>query len=336
MKPKIGLVLSGGGARGAYQAGIVQVLAEGDLYVDVISGASIGSMNGAVISAAPGFAEGARRVVELWQDQARRSPLIPVDTKAVLSRIPQKLTTLLADVGISVDDVERQIAARMPMVQNLFKDYAETFFGERRHDGAWLSNRPLVERVDRYIDFNALARGVPLYVSLYPASSSAVLDVVQCFLAELSLTETHDSEFFCVQKLPREDHKKALLASAALPLIFPPQVIDGKAYSDGGQGGWSRLQGNTPVEPLIRERCDVAVISRICGDKRWNSQNYPGMDIIDVRPRASLKRNLIIPDTLGFTTGNILSWIEQGYDDAKSYLPEIFQALEACEKRPAP
>ena len=186
MKPKIGLVLSGGGARGAYQAGIVQALAEGDLYVDVISGASIGSMNGAVISAAPGFAEGARRVVELWQDQARRSPLIPVDTKAVLSRIPQKLTTLLADVGISVDDVERQIAARMPMVQNLFKDYAETFFGERRHDGAWLSNRPLVERVDRYIDFNALARGVPLYVSLYPASSSAVLDVVQCFLAELS------------------------------------------------------------------------------------------------------------------------------------------------------
>ncbi|MDY3868084.1 MAG: patatin-like phospholipase family protein [Pyramidobacter sp.] len=335
MKHRVGLVLSGGGARGAYQAGIVQALAEGGISVDVISGASIGGLNGAVLSAAPTFAEGAQRLVSLWQDQARRSPLIPIDVKGLFSYIPSRLKQLLSELGITEDDIAQRLTGRMPMVQNLLKDYAETFFGDHWGEGAWLSSVPLEERIDRYVDFDALARGIPLYLSLFPASDRAVWDVLHCFLAELSLAETPDSEFFCIQKLPREEYKKALLASAALPLIFAPQVIEGRAYSDGGQGGWRRVQGNTPVEPLIRERCDVGIVSRICGNKHWNAANYPDIAIVDIRPRSSLKRNLIIPDTLGFTAQNILSWIEQGYEDARSDVPEILQTLEQLPRKTA-
>jgi len=47
---KIGLVLSGGAAKGAYHVGILKAFAEHNIEVDFYSGASIGSLN-AVLSA---------------------------------------------------------------------------------------------------------------------------------------------------------------------------------------------------------------------------------------------------------------------------------------------
>ena len=43
---KTGLVLSGGGAVGAYQAGVVKALAECGTQISMVSGASIGAFNG--------------------------------------------------------------------------------------------------------------------------------------------------------------------------------------------------------------------------------------------------------------------------------------------------
>lgn len=43
---KIGLALGGGGAKGAYQIGVLQALKELDIKVDIITGTSIGSING--------------------------------------------------------------------------------------------------------------------------------------------------------------------------------------------------------------------------------------------------------------------------------------------------
>lgn len=48
---KTGLVLSGGGAVGAYQAGVVKALAECGTQISMVSGASIGAFNGAIIAA---------------------------------------------------------------------------------------------------------------------------------------------------------------------------------------------------------------------------------------------------------------------------------------------
>jgi NTE family protein len=46
----IALVLQGGGALGAYQAGVYEALAEADLHPDWIAGISIGAINGALIA----------------------------------------------------------------------------------------------------------------------------------------------------------------------------------------------------------------------------------------------------------------------------------------------
>src|SRR6478752_6479269 len=46
----IALVLQGGGALGAYQAGVYEALAEADLHPDWVAGISIGAINGALIA----------------------------------------------------------------------------------------------------------------------------------------------------------------------------------------------------------------------------------------------------------------------------------------------
>jgi len=48
-----GLVLSGGGAKGAYQVGVVKCLADHGVCLSTIAGTSVGALNGAVIAAAP-------------------------------------------------------------------------------------------------------------------------------------------------------------------------------------------------------------------------------------------------------------------------------------------
>jgi NTE family protein len=50
---RIALVLQGGGALGAYQAGVYQALQEAGLEPDWVSGVSIGAINGAIIAGNP-------------------------------------------------------------------------------------------------------------------------------------------------------------------------------------------------------------------------------------------------------------------------------------------
>ena len=46
---KTALVLSGGGSRGAYEAGVWQALSEIGIEIDIVTGASVGSINGAMV-----------------------------------------------------------------------------------------------------------------------------------------------------------------------------------------------------------------------------------------------------------------------------------------------
>src|SRR5882757_4953860 len=50
---RIALVLQGGGALGAYQAGVYQALHEADIEPDWVSGVSIGAINSAIIAGNP-------------------------------------------------------------------------------------------------------------------------------------------------------------------------------------------------------------------------------------------------------------------------------------------
>src|SRR5688572_22680233 len=48
--PKRGLVLEGGGAKGAWQFGVIQALVKHGVNFSVVSGTSIGALNGAILA----------------------------------------------------------------------------------------------------------------------------------------------------------------------------------------------------------------------------------------------------------------------------------------------
>src|SRR5262249_52151196 len=56
------------------------------------------------------------------------------------------------------------------------------------------------------------------------------------------------------------------LASAAIPLLFPPMPIDGSYYVDGG------LRQNTPLSPAVRLGADRVLVL---------SMRYPGLSPLD-------------------------------------------------------
>src|SRR5258705_12548772 len=61
----VALVLQGGGALGAYQAGVYEALAEAGIHPDWIAGVSIGAINAAIIAGNPPDAR-LDRLREFW------------------------------------------------------------------------------------------------------------------------------------------------------------------------------------------------------------------------------------------------------------------------------
>ena len=71
----LGLVLTAGGARGAYQAGVLKRLAEIPALHDapapfpIVTGASAGAINGTMLAArSANFGDAARELADLWCD----------------------------------------------------------------------------------------------------------------------------------------------------------------------------------------------------------------------------------------------------------------------------
>jgi NTE family protein len=172
--------------------------------------------------------------------------------------------------------------------------------------------------MDAYLEAEKLHNGTPLYVSAYPTASIRQ-DLVGIIRAELGLGENQHAEFFHVQAQPRDEQRKLLLASAAIPMLFAPQEINGKIYTDGGQGGWSTAQGNTPIQPLLDAGYKNILVTHLSDGSLWNRQKFPDATILEIRPRRSISRSKGslggAKDLLGFDRANIQSLIEQGYED---------------------
>jgi NTE family protein len=74
-RPRIGLVLSGGGARGAAHIGVLKVLEENHVPVDVIAGTSMGAVVGGLYASGLSAAEVEHVMTSVdWQDAFRDSP----------------------------------------------------------------------------------------------------------------------------------------------------------------------------------------------------------------------------------------------------------------------
>jgi len=317
---KVGLVLSGGGAKGAYQIGVLKALRELGARIDAVSGASIGALNGGILASSPSLDVAIARLEDLWGRLAKQSPL-KVKTPGYLMLLAAAgLRFQGAGLALGAVSAAQRIAHRLGYEVPEWMEFLE--------DGL-LDDNPLKALMDEYLVPEDLENGLPLYVSLYK-SDGGMADLLAAFMAEVGMANTPESKFVHIQALASDERKDALLASAAIPMLFKARLVSGQRYSDGGQGGWQTMHGNTPIAPLIEAGCNLIIVTHLSDGSPWSRQDFAGTTILEIRPTETLNRATGMlsgsQDLLGFDVEKIPSWIEQGYRDTKACVGRVMEA----------
>ncbi len=216
---RTGLLLAGGGARGAYQVGVLKAVAElwgdGPNPFQVICGVSVGSINAAYMaSRADRFGAGVGELERMWRD-LRTHKVYRTDVPNVTATALHWLATLT--VG---------------------------GFG-KGNPLSLLRNAPLTDLLKQSIDFDriemCLASGALAALAI-TASSYASGRAMTFFQGAASLPDWQRARRDGVHCDITVEH---VLASAALPVIFPPQKLGEEYFGDGS------LRLTAPLSPAI-------------------------------------------------------------------------------------
>jgi len=222
-RPRVALVLQGGGALGAYQAGVYQALHEHGLTPDWVVGTSIGAINAALI-AGNDRATRLDRLRTFWDEVAHKDLFDMRKVPDEARRMNTMLTTM--------DSVTRGVPGLYSL--RLFNPF---FAGwpVAAEAASFYDTGPLEETLTRLVDLNCLnaSSGIRLTVSAIK---------VTCGQLRNFDTAHHPVSI------------KHVMASGALPPSFPPVRIDGDLYWDGG------LYSNTPLEMVLADEPRVDTI----------------------------------------------------------------------------
>ncbi|HTL35093.1 MAG TPA: patatin-like phospholipase family protein [Kofleriaceae bacterium] len=229
-RPKIGFVLSGGGSRGAYEAGIIHYLRTDlakrlgrQVPIDIVTGTSVGAINAAYLAAT--------------MDQ-------PENQAAMLTSAWRSLR-IEELISLKAKDMVRGV--RML----LGGDPPPPPPGSFRYGGL-LDTSGLERFVIRAIPWRGIEKNLR-NKSLHAMSVSATHVGTGHTVVFLSSGEPVPREW---SRDPFVRHRAArigprhVLASAAIPMLFPAVKIGEEYFTDGG------LRQNTPMSPAIRLGAD--------------------------------------------------------------------------------
>ncbi len=317
---KLGLVLSGGGARGAFQVGVYERLLRDARFADgpvVLSGTSAGAINGALIAAGKTPAEmmnfwngiadnppavasplffhtAVRTLMRLATSEAARWLLPGPRWRAFLQRarnhFPPRRGSLLA-LG-----VEFLLTARFELVSHFLEGIREPFLA----DTAQLRER----LVDTFGGECIPDTGINLAINTVDAHTG---HVVRYVTADTPLTHTPD--YVVVDAITVD----MVLASASIPLLFPPVEIGCHALWDGG------LLVNTPLAPVVAMGADEIITVLVTERPDPQSRAFPHFGRAVERTVDSILENAYNVDRKLLLVRNRLARLEGTYRDVILY-----------------
>lgn len=234
----LAVMLSGGGARAAYQVGVLRVLAREfpEVAPDIITGVSAGGINAAYLAAHTGsFAEKLDALAETWSSISI-DDVFRVDLRDLAGRTARWGGRLLAG-GTHPLPPARSLVDTAPLrelLQRLLKDEGSGIPG-----------------VAENIEAGRL-RAVALTASSYTTGQTMtwVQACEDCGIETWERPQRRSER--CVLRV---DH---VLASSALPFFFPAVEVDGAWYGDGG------IRLTAPLAPAVHLGADriLAVTTR--------------------------------------------------------------------------
>ncbi|MGI8633180.1 MAG: patatin-like phospholipase family protein [Solirubrobacterales bacterium] len=284
----VALVLAGGGARGAYQAGVLAELIpelerRGEREV-ILSGASVGSINAVHLAATRhlGAQESVERCLELWKSLRFRDVMRPVLREGLPLTVLRYMAEAFAVPGFRL--------------QGLF------------------DAGPLEDTLNRLIDWDAVHESI----ESGPIEALSVMTTAVRTGQVTSFTDSKDDELDLDDQDVRYvagrvtvDHVRA---SAAIPLVFAPIRVD---EPEAGRGwyvdGSTRLQ--SPLEPAVLLGCD-RILAIGCSDLVQRAADPMESDMDDpdmadgaVNALEGLLGDRIVADIRDLATKNRLSQI---------------------------
>lgn len=250
-KPKIGLLLTGGGARAAYQVGVLRAIAE--LLPDnkrnpfpVICGTSAGAINATSLAvAAIDFQEGVRQLEDVW-------------------------------ANFHVHQVYRSDFAGV--LKNGFRCLMSLFSYEygRHRAISLLDNAPLESLLLRRVPFRMLQHSIrsgslqALGITAWGYTSGQSITFYQ---AARNIKPWKRAQRLGVQTQIGVKH---LMASSAIPFFFPAVKLNREFFGDGS------MRQLTPISPVLHLGADKVLIIGVHKEtddlpKRVSSSSYPSL-----------------------------------------------------------
>ncbi|KZC37295.1 MULTISPECIES: DUF3734 domain-containing protein [Rhodanobacter] len=251
----IALVLQGGGALGAYQAGVFEALDEAGLQPTRLAGISIGALNAAIIAGNPP-GQRVERLREFWEAICRpplwpATPALPwFDAVAWPTAWLNGMSGLAAWRAMT----EGQAGFFHPRLP-------PPLLGGHATPGSvsWYDTTPLRATLERLVDFDRLNDARTLRVAV----------------GAVNVRSGNFAYFDNRRQRLRPEH---FMASGALPPGFPAVEVDGEFYWDGG------MVSNTPLYEVLSERpgCDTLVFQV----DLWSARGALPRDLADVAERS--------------------------------------------------
>ena len=264
-RPKVGLIMTGGGARAAYQVGVLRALCE--LLPDdvrtpfpIICGTSAGAINAAVLAVDAGdFRRGVRRLMTVWKN-FRVHHVYRADPWGAFSNSLRWVLTV-ATGGL---------LARQPV--------------------SLLDNSPLADLLAKHLDFDAIRRAIDagqLTAFSITCSGYTSGQSVTFFQGAPGLEPWQRARRIGVPMPITVGH---LLASSALPFIFPPKQLNREYFGDGS------MRQIAPVSPALHLGADRLLVIGV------GRQLQQKPDRVQADTHPSLAQ---IASELGLSTGHL-------------------------------
>lgn len=206
------LVLQGGGALGAYQAGAYEALLNAGLAPNWVAGISIGAINAAIIAGNPAERRVAR-LRQFWETVSSglqgKSVFPGHVARSYFNEMSSWMATLYGIPGFFTPRFPPPALAQPGSAAAL----------------SYYDTTPLQATLNQLVDFKLLNAGA-----------------VRCSVGAVNI-KTGNFRYF--DSLTERISAKHIMASGALPPGFPPVEIDGEYYWDGG------LVSNTPLQYVL-------------------------------------------------------------------------------------
>ncbi len=247
---KIGLVLSGGGARAAYQVGVLKAIIrllpqDTPNPFQVISGTSAGAINAvALASYASHYRQGIQRLEHTWKN-------------------------------FSCDQIFR--SDFLSVLKWSSKFFLNTFFGYKAGDPvSLLDNSPLRQLLKKMILFENIQKSIDnqdLHALCVTASGYASGESVSFFQAHKSIKNWQRLRRIGLRSRINVEH---LLASSAIPAVFPAVQINREYFGDGA------IRQLAPISPALHLGADKILVIGVSGQAhkrkpREQMKHYPSM-----------------------------------------------------------